>query len=223
MTTHPQTPRPPVDPDLYAALSGPSQPHLPTAADWYDLIPEALRCLQLLDDALRQMPNPNDRPAQRHLNWAYTSRQRAQQALIALPLDRTAPTDPPPGAFHLGPRPVTGDTLRDTLLPDQTRLSALHDDLGPALDGTEDARDTATTVRNLVRCLTTYIAETEIGDAWGYLGQTVDNPFPDITRQQYDAFLADAASDPISGAASHGNTDGPDGATSPSGSEQDEQ
>lgn len=202
MTTHPQTSRPPVDPDLYAALSGPSRPHLPTEPDYYELIPEALRCLRLLDDALSQMPNPNDRPARRHLDWAYTSRQRAQQALIVLPQDRTAPTTPPPGAFHLGPRPVTGDALRDTLLPNQTRLSALHDDLGPALDQCEDARCTATTVRDLVRCLTTYIAEIEMGDAWGYLGQTVDNPFPDITAKQFNAFLAtlaDHSGDPTSG------------------------
>lgn len=193
MTTSPN-PRPQPDADLDRALYGPCQPDVPTSPGWYDPIPEAVRCLRLLDDALQQMPNPNDGPAQRHLDWAHTSRQRARQAQIVLPHDRTAPTAPPRArvAFGLSFR-RTGDDLLDTLMPDQTRLVALRDDLHGMLSslGCEDARDTATTVRNVDRCLTTYITEIELGDAGDYLHQTVDNPYgPDITHEQLLAFHA---------------------------------
>ncbi len=190
MTTDPR-PCPP-DADLDRALYGPTRPHLPTSPGWFEPIPEALRCLRLLLDALQQMPNPNDGPADRHLDWAYTSRQRAQQALIVLPEDRTAPTRPLPAVHAFGRlRRATGDDLVDTYLPGQTRLVALRDELDSVLHyrGTEDARYTAQTVRNLIRCLTTYITEVELGDAAGYLGYTCDNPYgPDITLEQLLAF-----------------------------------
>ena len=202
MTTVPP-PRPTPDADLDRALYGPTRPHLPTAPGWYDPIPEAQRCLRLLVDALWQMPNPADGPAERHLDWAYTSRQRAEQALIVLPQDRTAPTRPLRARHAFGePFRRTGDRLLDTYQPDQTRLTSLRDELHSGLDslGSEDARDTATLVRDLARCLTTYITEMELGHAAGTLDQPCDNPYgPDVTMDQLLRFLDDRDTRPTDG------------------------
>ncbi len=203
-------PRPTPDADLDRALYGPTRPHLPTSPGWYDPIPEAQRCLRLLVDALWQMPNPNDGPAERHLDWAYTSRQRAQQTLIVLPEDRTAPTRPPRAVVAFGlPFRRTGDRLVDTYQPNQTRLVSLRDELLSSIDsvGCEDARDTATLVRDLVRCLNTYITETEFGDAAGYLDQPCDNPYgPDITLEQLLNYSAAQDNPPDGDAAGQADT-----------------
>lgn len=123
--------------------------------DEYDLSSEAIRCLRLLEQALDAMPLPHEGPARQHLNWAYLTRLRAQQALLTLPQDRTAPITPPrarvPYEARLQP---TQDWLAGTFLPDQSRLIALRDDVKTALTclGCDPAQVTAEVVRNLVRC-----------------------------------------------------------------------
>lgn len=139
---------------------------------------EAIRCLELLQQSLQAMPLPHEGPAAQHLHWAFLARQRAQQALITLPQDRTAPTHSPRARVGFGNKvTVSGDWLADTLLPEQGRLAALRDDIGCALAAPDcqDARLTATTVRDLIRCLTTYLTEIELGNAARQLGFTYDS------------------------------------------------
>ena len=158
--------------ELHLALLQPG-PH----ADHYGVPPEAVRCLRLLLHVLEQVPLPQDGPAALHTYWATVARLRAQQALLALPHDRTAPTTPPPARVAFGlARPDRGDWLLDTFLPDQTRLRVLTEQLRQPLDdpGSEHDSATADTVRDLVRCLHTYLVEVELGDAGGYLGFTVE-------------------------------------------------
>lgn len=139
---------------------------------------EAMRCLALLQQALAAMPLPHEGPAAQHLHWAFLARQRAQQALLALPEDRTAPTAAPRARVGYGLRlRRTGDWLTDSFLPEQSHLVALRDDIGSALEAPDcqDARITATTVRDLIRCLTTYLTEVELGHAAEHLGFTYDS------------------------------------------------
>lgn len=89
---------------------------------------------------------------------------------------------------HRAPRPLpvrvrfsqphtsTGDRLLDTVLPDQTWMRALRDDVECALSapGCEDARTTTSTLQDLVRLNHRYLAEVELADAAGVLGFTCD-------------------------------------------------
>jgi hypothetical protein len=139
---------------------------------------EAIRSLELLQQALLAMPLSHEGPARQHLNWADLARRRAQQALVTLPEDRTASTTAPRARVGFGLQlRQTGDWLSDSLLPDQSRLAALRDDVGCALAAPDcqDARLTATTVRDLIRSLTTYLAEVELGHAADQLGFTYDS------------------------------------------------
>ena len=150
---------------------------------WMDPTTEALRCLRLLYDAMAAMPPAHEGPVQQHINWAYVTRLRAEHALTALPQDRTAPTRPIKARVAFGQSyRHTGDNLVDTFLLDQSWLIALRDDFEGALHnlGCEDARTTADTVRDLIRCLTTYLTEAEMGQAAGGLGFTCDADQPGL-------------------------------------------
>lgn len=123
------------------------------------------------------MPRAYEGPAQQHVNWALVTRLRAGHALAALPQDRTAPTRVPRARVAFGQAfAATGDELVAGLLLDQGWLLALRDELGGALAilGCEDARTTADTVRNIVRCVSTYLVEAELGQATGCLVFTYD-------------------------------------------------
>jgi hypothetical protein len=163
--------------ELYLALQQPATHCAAPGTDYYDLLPEALRCLRLLHAAMSQIPLPQDGPAALHLNWTTLALLRARQALLALPDDPTADTTPPRARIGFGVAHTDcGDWLLDTIVPDQTRLRILTDDLRcPLTDlGTEDARTTADTVRNLIRCLKTYLAEIDLNQAAGCLGFTTE-------------------------------------------------
>lgn len=162
---------------LEIALRQPTDAYAKDRDGWCPLTPEALRCLRLLLVALQEMPPAHDGPAERHLRWATVTRLRARQALLCLPEDPTAPRRPLPVRVRFGSdAPLTGDRLFDTILPDQTWLRALRDDVECTVSAPdcEDARSTAETLRDLVRVCDRYLTELELGHAAGVLGFTCD-------------------------------------------------